>query len=141
MCIRDSINAEYGETTPPTMCDQDCALKAITVAGTIYSAQTIVAPSTYLAQDEILATEETLGLTRSIGGGIASLTSVAYMASQSESQELKTAALCSGAAGFVAWTANNVHRAVTRGSTQSYLDTAVTSLLLGLCVAGLYSKK
>ena len=82
-----------------------------------------------------------MALTRGIAGGILGLTSVSYMAAKSDSDEVKTVALCSGAAAFLTWAGNNAHRAMTKGSVQSQVDFGVSLGLFGLCALALTSKK
>ena len=101
----------------------------------------MAAPHTYLEADQTEATQDTVALTRGMAGGILGLTSVSYMAAKSDSDEVKTVALCSGAAAFLVLAGNNVHRAMTKGSVQSQVDLGVCLGLFGVCAVALSSKK
>lgn len=66
------------------------------------------------------------------GGGILGLTAACYLAASSDSCCKKKLALQAMTTAFVAWGANNAHRAITKGSTQSKIDTGLTAVLAGL---------
>jgi len=121
--------------------DKSTACNVITAAGAVYAAQTLLVPHTYLEQDGTAVNADTEALTRGLGGGILGLTSVAYMAAKSDSDEAKTIALCSGATAFAAWSANNAYRATTKGSLQSKVDTACALGLFAVACAALMGGK
>ena len=63
------------------------------------------------------------------GGGILGLTAACYIAASSDSCCKKKLALQAMTTAFAAWGANNAYRAVTKGSTQSKIDTGITAVL------------
>merc|ERR1711871_78296 len=103
-----------GNTTgAPELMDGSTACKVLGVAGVIYGIQTYVLPKMWLKGLDIAGSDDEVFLSRGVGAGIISMTSMAGMAA-TRGADTQEAALCSLSTGFILFNVNSALRAMSK---------------------------